>query len=75
VYHLADKLRERGWLVPAYTLPPNQQERAVLRFVVRSGFTRPLADELLADIERDVAWFESLRAPMPEPMTRTAFRH
>jgi glutamate decarboxylase len=75
VYHLADKLRERGWLVPAYTLPPDQQQRSVLRFVVRSGFTRPLADELLADIERDVAWFEGLTTPMPEPMTRTSFRH
>ncbi|MEB3255490.1 MAG: glutamate decarboxylase [Synechococcaceae cyanobacterium] len=75
VFHLSDKLRERGWLVPAYTLPPDQQQRAVLRFVVRAGFTRPLADELLADLRRAVTWFESLRAPMPEPMTHTAFRH
>jgi glutamate decarboxylase len=72
VFHLSDKLRERGWLVPAYTLPPNQQQRAVLRFVVRAGFTRPLADELLADLRRDVTWFEGLTTPMPEPMTRTA---
>ncbi|MFO0119387.1 MAG: glutamate decarboxylase, partial [Cyanobium sp.] len=75
VFHLSDKLRERGWLVPAYTLPPDQQHRAVLRIVVRAGFTRPLADELLADLRRDVAWFESLRAPMPQPMTHSSFRH
>jgi glutamate decarboxylase len=75
VFHLADKLRERGWLVPAYTLPADQQERSVLRFVVRAGFTRPLADELLEDIARDVAWFESLTMPMPAPMTHTSFRH
>ena len=75
VFHLADKLRERGWLVPAYSLPANQEQRSVLRFVVRAGFTRPLAEELLSDIARDVAWFESLVLPMPKPMTQTAFRH
>jgi glutamate decarboxylase len=75
VFHLSDKLRERGWLVPAYKLPADQQRRSVLRIVVRAGFTRPLADELLADIARDAAWFESLSAPMPAPMTRTSFRH
>ena len=75
VFHLSDKLRERGWLVPAYTLPPDQEQRAVLRFVVRAGFTRPLADELLNDLRRDVAWFEALTKPMPAPMTHTAFRH
>ncbi len=75
VFHLSGKLRERGWLVPAYTLPAGQEHRAVLRFVVRAGFGRPLADELLADIARDVSWFQGLEAPLPEPMGSTAFRH
>ena len=47
----------------------------MLRFVVRAGFGRPLADELLADIARDVSWFQGLEAPLPEPMGSTAFRH
>jgi len=75
VFHLSDKLRERGWLVPAYTLPPDQQHRSVLRIVVRAGFSRPMAGQLLDDIRRDVAWFESLKLPMPEPMTHTSFAH
>jgi glutamate decarboxylase len=57
---------------------PNQlqrQERAVLRFVVRAGFSRDMADALLDDIERAVCWFESLSLPMPEPITSNAFRH
>jgi glutamate decarboxylase len=60
-------LRERGWQVPAYTLPADCQERAVLRFVVRAGFSRDMADLLLDDIERAVQWFESLEAPLPRP--------
>ena len=75
VFHLSDKLRERGWQVPAYTLPADCQERAVLRLVVRVGFSRDMADALLDDIERAVAWFESLTLPMPEPTTSSAFRH
>jgi len=75
VFHLSDKLRERGWQVPAYTLPADCQERAVLRFVVRAGFSRDMADALLDDIERAVSWFESLSLPMPEPITSNAFRH
>jgi glutamate decarboxylase len=57
VFHLSDKLRERGWLVPAYALPEGQSDRAVLRFVVRTGFSRHLAEELLKDVTRAVAWF------------------
>ncbi|MEB3166854.1 MAG: glutamate decarboxylase [Cyanobacteriota bacterium] len=75
VFHLSDKLRERGWLVPAYTLPANCQEMAVLRFVVRAGFNRDMADQLLDDIERAVRWFESLDGPMPSPRDRQASFH
>jgi glutamate decarboxylase len=65
VFHLSDKLRERGWQVPAYTLPAACEDRAVLRLVVRAGFSRDMADALLDDIERAVEWFESLDRPLP----------
>ncbi|HID72962.1 TPA: glutamate decarboxylase, partial [Candidatus Micrarchaeota archaeon] len=38
VYDLSDKLRERGWIVPAYTLPPDAESVAILRVVVRENF-------------------------------------
>jgi len=76
VFHLSDKLRERGWLVPAYTLPADCQQMAVLRFVVRAGFNRDMADALLHDIERAVHWFQSLDGPMPSPVEREpSFHH
>lgn len=75
VFHLSAKLRERGWLVPAYTLPADCEDLAVLRFVVRAGFSRDMADLLLDDIERAVAWFESLDGPMPTPAERPASFH
>ena len=76
VFQLADRLRARGWLIPAYTLPADCEHIAVLRFVLRAGFTRDMADQLLADVERAVDWFERLPAPMPEPVARDqAFHH
>jgi glutamate decarboxylase len=50
VFDLSERLRVRGWLVPAYTLPADMTDTAVLRIVVRNGFSHDLADLLLADI-------------------------
>jgi glutamate decarboxylase len=59
LYDLADKLRERGWLVPAYPMPKNRQDLVVQRIVVKEDFSRDLADRLLEDLKRAVAYFES----------------
>ncbi|MBN1909197.1 MAG: glutamate decarboxylase [Pirellulales bacterium] len=59
VFDLSDKLRQRGWIVPAYTMAPNAQDIAVLRIVLREGFSRDMADMLLDDLFRAVAEFEN----------------
>ncbi|WP_116209942.1 glutamate decarboxylase [Streptomyces olivoreticuli] len=52
VFDVSAALRERGWLVPAYTFPENRADLAVLRIVVRNGFSHDLADLLLEDLTR-----------------------
>ncbi len=52
VYDVSAALRVRGWLVPAYTMPPALEHVAVLRIVVRNGFSRDLASLLLEDLKR-----------------------
>ncbi len=59
LYDLADKLRERGWLVPAYPMPKNREDLVVQRIVVKEDFSRDLAELLLEDMRRAVAYFES----------------
>ena len=54
VFDLADELRGRGWLVPAYTLPTNQQEVAVQRIIVRHGLSLDMADLVLDDLRRAI---------------------
>jgi glutamate decarboxylase len=58
VYDLSDRLRQKGWQVPAYTMPEGPEDAAVLRVVVREGFSRDLADELLEAIRDGVAFFD-----------------
>ena len=58
LFDLADRLRARGWLVPAYTLPPHLEELAIQRILVRHGFSRDMADLLLADMRRSLQTLE-----------------
>jgi glutamate decarboxylase len=75
VYDLSRKLRERGWLVPAYTMPPNRQDLAVLRVVVRNGFSHDMAELFLRDLRAAVDWLDGLSAPMPHEKQPSCFHH
>jgi glutamate decarboxylase len=66
VFDVSARLRERGWLVPAYTYPANRQDLAVLRIVVRSGLTYDMADHLLDDLRKHTEDLESLRQALPD---------
>jgi len=55
LYQLADKLRDRGWLVPAYSMPENREDLVIQRILIRHGFTRKMADELMVEFENSVA--------------------
>jgi len=54
LYELADRLRMRGWQVPAYTLPANRQDLAIQRILVRHGVSRDLISLLLEDMSRAI---------------------
>ncbi len=54
VFDVSDHLRRDGWQVPAYTMPKGAEDVAVLRFVIREGFTADLAFLLLASLRKTV---------------------
>jgi glutamate decarboxylase len=51
VFDLSERLRMRGWQVPAYTFPENLTDMAVMRIVIRNGFSMDLANLLLDDFK------------------------
>ena len=74
LYDLADRLRDRGWQVPAYRMPANRQDLVVQRVVVRNGFTHDLAGMLLRDIRRHLDWFTTQPGLKPT-VDGTGFHH
>ena len=66
VFDLSDKLRQRGWQVPAYPKPPDAEDVAVLRVCVREGFSRDMADMFLDDLRAAVKHFEGQPAHKPK---------
>ena len=75
LYDLADRLRMRGWLVPAYPMPANMSELMVQRIVVRVGLSRDLAELLLAAVKEEVEFLENLASPIPREKERKNFAH
>jgi len=73
LYQLADKLRERGWLVPAYSMPENREDLVIQRILIRHGFTRAMADDLMVEFE--TAMDELTRNPVAEDMELTGNSH
>src|SRR5262245_8500417 len=52
VFHVSEQLRTAGWQVPAYTMPEDATDVAVLRIVVREGFSMDLANSLLGELRK-----------------------
>lgn len=75
LYHLSDRLRTRGWLVPAYPMPDDLTDVTVQRVVVRSGLSRDLAASFLADLEEETRYLDALTGPMPTEGQHTGFIH
>ena len=65
LFDVAESLRARGWLVPAYTLPPHCEDVAVQRALIRYGFSRDMANLLMADFKKTVAKLEKHKPTVP----------
>src|SRR5215469_826788 len=68
LYDLADRLRTRGWQVPAYTLTGTASDISVQRILVRLGVSRDMASLLLDDFRDAVAHFG--KHPVTVSMTK-----
>lgn len=67
LFDLADRLRSRGWQVPAYSMPANREDLVIQRILVRHGVSRDLGDLLIDDIRRCMDYFK--KNPVSHPLT------
>ena len=78
MFDVSDRLRQRGWLVPAYTFPENRQDLSVLRIVVRAGHDAWRWPTCCSThLREETEFLESLDAPLPSRGhgKRQAFAH
>jgi glutamate decarboxylase len=78
VFDVSERLRLRGWQVPAYTFPADMTDTAVMRIVVRNGFSMDLANLLLGDLRKHVTVLEHHPQTQPPPdvqRVRQSFKH
>jgi glutamate decarboxylase len=77
VYDVSARLREEGWLVPAYAFPENCEDLSVLRVVVRAGLSIDMANLFLAGLRKVTDSLESLSGPLPDRQEheKASFKH
>ncbi|HEV7758940.1 MAG TPA: glutamate decarboxylase [Acidimicrobiales bacterium] len=76
LYDLSDQLRQRGWQVPSYPLPPARQDTVIQRVLVRHGIGRDKIALLLDDLQRSLDTLDRYAAGQrPSDAERTGFHH
>jgi glutamate decarboxylase len=65
LFDFVERMRDRGWLIPAYNLPKNCEDVVVARIVVREGFSHDMAEMLLGDMRRQIEYFASQPSHAP----------
>jgi glutamate decarboxylase len=77
VFDVSARMRERGWLIPAYAFPENRQDLSVLRIVVRAGMNADMAEQLIDGLRAETDDLESLAGPLPATKSgpKKAFAH
>jgi glutamate decarboxylase len=74
VFDLSERLRMKGWQVPAYTLPANLEDVAIMRIVVKEGLSLELANLLIKDIKKQIKILSHAK-PTPSKDKETGFHH
>jgi glutamate/tyrosine decarboxylase-like PLP-dependent enzyme len=54
--------RRRGWMVPAYQMPPNNENDRIMRMLVKFNQTRELADALADDFSASIKYLRQRAA-------------
>lgn len=67
-FDVAHHLRQRGWVVPAYTMAPHSEGLKLMRVVVREDFSRARCESLVIDIKNTL---DSLNKMPAEEIARS----
>ena len=73
-FDVSNKVRERGWILSAYSMPPDAQEINSLRIVVRPHLNRDATEILACDIEAGCEYLEQHGGTATPPKLHAAHK-
>ncbi|PRQ71182.1 glutamate decarboxylase [Rhodotorula toruloides] len=68
-FAIASHMRQRGWIIPAYTLAPHTEKIKVLRVVVREDLSRSRCDTLIRDLKATIDYLEKAPAEVQKHLS------
>ncbi|RHZ70288.1 hypothetical protein CDV55_102633 [Aspergillus turcosus] len=74
-YALAHVLRQRGWVIPAYTMAPHSNQLKLMRIVLREDFSMDRCNVLVEDVKMAMKTLEEMDRSMIEQYIRHSARH
>lgn len=75
LYAVSDRLRLRGWQVPAFALAGGASDISVMRVMCRRGFDMDMANLMVADFKAALAFLQRHGAPKIAAAEGTGFHH
>jgi glutamate decarboxylase len=75
LYDLSDRLKLKGWLVPAYPLPKDIDDIIVHRLVLRADFSQSIADDFADDWQEVVKEWKNGIPKLGDDLGRYGFTH
>jgi glutamate decarboxylase len=73
-FDISNKVREKGWILSAYSMPPDAQETNSLRIVVRPHMNRDVSEILAKDIEEACEYLEQHGGTATPPKLHAAHK-
>ncbi|KDE07904.1 glutamate decarboxylase [Microbotryum lychnidis-dioicae p1A1 Lamole] len=67
-FAIAGHLRQRGWIVPAYTMAPHTDQMKMLRVVVREDFSRSRCEQFVRDLTHTVEYLSKAPKAVAEAL-------
>ena len=75
LYHLSERLRLKGWLIPAYPMPDDLSDSSCSGSSCATGSAATSPRASWSTSSEAVAYLDALEAPMPTEGLVTAFTH
>jgi glutamate decarboxylase len=73
-FDVSNKVREKGWILSAYSMPPDAQEINTLRIVVRPHLNRDVCEILANDIQEACEYLEQHGGTATPPTLHDALK-